>query len=234
MNIIPQNHTSTRWHRQRGETRSGCLITGLVLVGLWIACSVGSMIWNFASRGTHEAENQNAIERQRLVDDESHKREAERLAEQRRVEDLRQQGINYAINIAESKPPTRLTQPYIRGKEVILDSDTETDPDTKKKETKITFKSTEAKSMSEIGTVIIERCNDVAVGDYIERSTGAIQTGYRTDCEVTLIDTSIPAVIYRKTMRGTPPGKHVTIYNYGTITGDPPDIDGFLKTLPRR
>ncbi|MDQ3917326.1 MAG: hypothetical protein M3348_02535 [Acidobacteriota bacterium] len=117
---------------------------------------------------------------------------------------------------------------------MVVTGDTTEDYSTKKKETRYSMKSNEADSLDQVGTVVVLHYNDVPSGDYVSRSTGAIQTGYRRDCEVTIIDSSIPAVIYKKTLRGKNPGQHVTVYNYGTITGDPPDAEGFLKSLPRR
>ncbi|HEX3560503.1 MAG TPA: hypothetical protein VHU19_14955 [Pyrinomonadaceae bacterium] len=157
-----------------------------------------------------------------------------RAEQQRKIEEKRQQAINYAINIAQSSPPAHLTQPYLKGKQVVLTGDTTEDSSTRKKEIKYTLKSSDAEAMEQVGAVIVLRYNNVAAGDYVERGTGMIETGYRRDCEITIIDSTIPAVIYKKTLRGANPGQHVTVYNYGTITGDPPDVDGFLKSLPRR
>jgi hypothetical protein len=50
---------------------------------------------------------------------------------------------------------------------------------------------------------------------------------------VTIIDSTLPAVIHKKTVRGGEPGQHVTVRQYGKIVGTPPDVDGFLKSLPR-
>ena len=229
MNTNPQQHTSPRWRRQEGRNEGGCIL-GLIIIGLFILCSVIGQIRGCIVRNEMAVENQNAAERQRIADEEAR----DRATQQRRAEEKKQQAVNYALNLAQTPPPAHLTQPYIKGKQVVVSGDTTEDYSTKKKETKYSMKSNEADSLDQVGTVVVLRYNDVPSGDYVSRSTGAIQTGYRRDCEVTIIDSSIPAVIYKKTLRGKNPGQHVTVYNYGTITGDPPDVEGFLKSLPRR
>jgi hypothetical protein len=233
MNTNPQQHTSPRWRRQEGRNEGGCIL-GLIIIGLFILCSVIGQIRGCIVRNQMAVENENAAERQRADNLAANLRaEEQRRAEEKRQQ-AKQQVLNYALGLAKSPPPARLTQPYIKGKQVVLTGDTTEDYSTKRKVTNYSLKDSEADSLDQVGTVVVLHYNDVASGDYVSRTTGAIQTGYRRDCEVTIIDSSIPAVIYKKTMRGTNPGQHVTVYNYGTIRGDPPDVEGFLKSLPRR
>jgi hypothetical protein len=229
MNPTPQGHAPGRRRRQEGKVEGGCLL-GLILVGLFILCSVFGQIQSCRMRGEMEAENRNQASRQLVADIESR----ERRAAEQRVAENKQAAVNYGIYVAQSQPPAQLTQPYIRGKEVVLNADTGVDEATKKKETTYTLKSSDAASKEEVGTVVILRCNDVTTGEYISQDTGIIQNGYREDCEVTIIDASVPAVIYRKTIRGKNPGQHVTVRNYGQIRGEAPKVEEFLQSLPRR
>lgn len=62
------------------------------------------------------------------------------------------------------------------------------------------FTEVRARSVEEVGTVALIECRKIKKGDFVQTNSSSHEKipGYDLSCSVTLVDRSIPAVIYRK------------------------------------
>jgi hypothetical protein len=100
-----------------------------------------------------------------------------------------------------------------------------------------------AASPNEVGTVVLignntktGGCKEIPKANYKNKETGEIMGSYIESCELTIIDLSIPAVIYRKNFEGSLKETMYARKDSGGIIGriDYPDVYSFLASLPRR
>jgi hypothetical protein len=99
-----------------------------------------------------------------------------------------------------------------------------------------------AASPKEVGTVVLignntktGGCKEIPKADYKDQETGEIMRSYIESCELTIIDLSIPAVIYRKNFEGKLKDREYARKDTGIIGRvDYPDVYSFLASLPRR
>jgi hypothetical protein len=61
-------------------------------------------------------------------------------------------------------------------------------------------KDIKAKTPEEVQTVVLRNCKQYKKGDYI--AGGRMIPGYNWNCQITIVDRSIPAVIFRKPFQG--------------------------------
>jgi hypothetical protein len=99
-----------------------------------------------------------------------------------------------------------------------------------------------AQSPDDIGTVVLinddlyeDGCKEVEKKLY-KSEDGKYLNGYAQVCEVTIIDRSIPAVVFKKKFEGVLKPREYTPSNKGYVLAevDRKEIYGFLAGLPRR
>ena len=92
-----------------------------------------------------------------------------------------------------------------------------------------------AQSPEEVGTVILNKCDEVSMGDYLKGFTEKIPA-YGWKCEITIVDKTIPAVIYRQTFQTEFKNVELTRKDDKRISGPPPSIamNKFLADLPHK
>ena len=135
---------------------------------------------------------------------------------------------------------TKLTkQPYINGKIRILAKEPSL-PGYRSYELKIA-EDRLAKTPEEVGTVALLDFKQNKFGEYgevnpLDEKKAIKANGYFWTCELTLIDRSIPAVIYKETFRGNKPDKKVMTDNpsIDAVNGEKPhaSIIYFLNSTP--
>ena len=137
----------------------------------------------------------------------------------------------------------RLTgRPYIRGKVLVVEKEEDGEPsvvtnpggefDTDKPGPDIY-----AEAPEHVGTLALLHYKKVEIPNvWYETTKGDTLLAFRWDCELTLIDRTIPAVVYKKTFRGKMPDEHVTVRSYEyEIVGELPDgMWKFLEGLPQQ
>ncbi|HEY0323490.1 MAG TPA: hypothetical protein VGC66_21210 [Pyrinomonadaceae bacterium] len=132
---------------------------------------------------------------------------------------------------AQKPTQSKLTgTPYIINKLVVLSRDSAKDTYSDSYSGTLA-----AKSPEEVGTVALVDCKRLFVGNYGNGYKSV--PGYVWRCDMTLIDRTINAIIYRKNFNGEGLGKEVYVSTYATeAEGDKPtsDITSFLEKLPRR
>jgi hypothetical protein len=60
------------------------------------------------------------------------------------------------------------------------------------------FSEVRARSVEEVGTVALIECRKIKQGDFVQTGSGEKVPGYDLSCGVTLVDRSLPAVVYKK------------------------------------
>ena len=60
------------------------------------------------------------------------------------------------------------------------------------------FSEVRARSVEEVGTVALIECRKIKQGDFVQTRSGEKVPGYDLSCNVTLVDRSLPAVVYKK------------------------------------
>lgn len=221
--------SSPRWRGQHGASRTGCLILlGVVIVGLAIPQIMSCLMMPQLEVETRQAEERRA--------EEERAKEAARKAAESKAE-----LESFVTSFVGQAHPAQLTQqPYIRGKAVVLSNG---DPSSGggagkefKRESYGLGDGGDAQSLAELGTVVLLNYKTVSVGAYVERATGYTTTGYRIDCDVTIFDRDLGAVIYKKTYRGKEPAGRVSVRVGSQVLGASPssDIRSFIKSLPRQ
>ncbi len=126
-------------------------------------------------------------------------------------------------------------QPYIKGKLAIVRKDDGRsfymyDPDMS------TYGDTYARSPEEVQTVVLRVCQRMQKGIYRTKENPPRELpAYGTDCDVTIVDRSIPAVIYKKRFEAKLRDESVATNNTQQIEAHAGyQIDEFLKSLPRK
>ena len=104
------------------------------------------------------------------------------------------------------------------------------------------FTDVRARSVAEVGTVALSECRKIKSGEFVKTgsTSGEKIPGYDLSCTLTLVDRSIPAVVYKKTFDS----KLLMIENQTSVslTGakelvartPTSEMDEFLLKLPRR
>lgn len=141
-----------------------------------------------------------------------------------------------AADLAKLPEKTQLTgDPYINGKMAIVRQDNDGsfymyDPDLS------AYGDTYARSPEEVQTVVLRVCQRTKKGmyrtkEYPQRELPA----FGTDCDVTVIDRTIPAIIYKSHFEAILKEEAVTAGKTQSIEAHAGNqIDEFLKSLPRR
>ncbi len=139
-------------------------------------------------------------------------------------------------------PTTKLTkQPYINGKIRILAKEPSL-PGYRGYDLKI-YEERLAKSPEEVGTIVLLDFKQNRFGTYEEVSPipgnkPVRVNGYFWTCEMTVIDRSIPAVIYKETFKGNKPDQFVRADEKSTdsVNGTKPDasVTYFLNSTPMK
>ena len=92
-----------------------------------------------------------------------------------------------------------------------------------------------AQAPDEVTTVVLKpQCQSVRKGDY--KVSGKTVPSFIEKCELTIIDTTIPAVIYRKKMEGKLDGEETVMAGSVEVVGRVYDeeIYTYLASLPRK
>ena len=136
------------------------------------------------------------------------------------------------LSTRSSQPPTVINVSPIQDKYSPSPGPMDTDP----------LKDIMAESIDEIGTIVLieddlysDGCKEVDKSLY-KSSDGKYVIGSAQTCDVTIIDRSIPAVVFKKKFEGTLKDKEVFRTNKGYVLAkvDRKDIYNFLAGLPRR
>ena len=94
-----------------------------------------------------------------------------------------------------------------------------------------------AKKPEEVETVILEKCDEISLGSYARSNPGEkAETipAFGWKCEITIVDKTIPAVIYRKTFQNKLEELKIISGSGKEDRAAPPsnEIGEFLKSLP--
>lgn len=132
---------------------------------------------------------------------------------------------------------SRLTsRPYINGKAIALSKDAEDKEYTLNGGLLSEAVTVVAESPEEVVTVVLVTFRKQKFGTYTTTGFDHIP-GYIRLADLTIVDRSIPAVIYKKTFRGERPQEFVDISRYASeIVGTNPSnqVSEFLGKLPHR
>jgi len=132
---------------------------------------------------------------------------------------------------------SRMTgQPYINGKAIALSKDTEDKEYSLDGGLLSEATTVVAESPEEVGTVVLVTRRRQKFATYTITGSDHIPA-YILFADLTIVDRSIPAVIYKKTFRGERPEEVVDVSRYETeIVGTDPSnkISEFLGKLPHR
>lgn len=90
-----------------------------------------------------------------------------------------------------------------------------------------------AAAPEEVGTVALLNCQTVKKGVY-KTNSGSEYPAEVEDCDLTLIDRSKPAVIYKKKFEKEPSDERRVTGNFVGRQSSQEDVSQFLKTLPRK
>ena len=139
---------------------------------------------------------------------------------------------------------TQLTdQPYIKGEAVLFKQETPREKKAKGEKARWGFdlelsnkKIPAAKKPEDVGTVILNSCNEIPIGSYEGYDLGTKIPAYGQKCDVTIIDKTIPAVIYRKTFQSQLEKNEIVTRDTKEIKKLPPstEIYNFLESLPKK
>ncbi len=144
-----------------------------------------------------------------------------------------------------TKIPTRVevaAEPYIKGKIAVFQVLEDKGKYVRDKKDKIyymqstSFRNLEeiyATAPEEIGTVALVDCRTLQKGVYIT-DDGREMPAEVEDCELTLIDRSLQAVIFKKKFEKEPDDKQRVYANSVGRQSASRDIEEFLKNLPRK
>ncbi len=151
-----------------------------------------------------------------------------------------------------SQPPQRVQltdQPYVRGKLLIF---RRKDPSESFSRHDLSaygnFMEISAQTPEEVGTVALLHYRRQQAGTYTVEGQGRSVPGYVWVCDLTLIDRSIPAVIHRRTFRGSEFGTEAAdliapnrrqgqaAQDATEVVGEEPnrEVASYLISLPRR
>jgi hypothetical protein len=151
-----------------------------------------------------------------------------------------------------SQPPQRVQltdQPYVRGKLLILNRRESSESFSLSDLSAYgNFMEIRAETPEEVGTVVLLHYKKQRAGTFVIEGQGRSVPGYVWVCDLTMIDRSIPAVIYRRTFRGAEAGTEVAqagspSRRQGLIPQDATEVVGeephrevanYLISLPRR
>ena len=158
--------------------------------------------------------------------------EAKRKRDKEAAENLR----THAAELAKLPDRTQLTaEPYINGKMAIVRKDDDKsfymfDPDL------ATYGDDYARTPEEVRTVVLRVCRRIQKGVYKTNEDPPRELpAYATDCDVTIVDRSIPAVVYRKHFDAKLRDETVSTKNTQQVEAHAGyEVDEFLKSLPRR
>jgi hypothetical protein len=139
---------------------------------------------------------------------------------------------------------TQLTkEPYIKGKPVTYYQGISIEKKAKGEKVFWLFQQDEAytktaaaQNPEEVGTVILQKCEEIPIGSYEKQFTEEKIPAYGWKCEVTIIDKTIAAVIHRKTFQ-SPLRKSVPIREAAKEVREPPpsvEMKDFLNSLPQK
>ena len=104
------------------------------------------------------------------------------------------------------------------------------------------FTDVRARSVAEVGTIALIECRKIKSGQFVQTgsSSGEKIPGYDLSCNMTLVDRSIPAVVYKKMFES----KLLMVENQTSVALTGPkelvartptsEMDDFLLKLPRR
>jgi hypothetical protein len=150
------------------------------------------------------------------------------------IENTRRLGENTA-EYARLPSSSRMTgSPYFNGRAIALTKDAEEKE--YRQDYSLLDNDVRAESPEDVGTVVLVTYRRQKFGTYTTTGYDHLP-GYVMVGELTIVDRSIPAVIYRKTFRGERPGENVDISMSQTeIVGTEPTdkISEFLSKLRRR
>jgi len=137
-------------------------------------------------------------------------------------------------------------QPYIKGKAVYYHRHISLKDKSEKRMTAWVYQErtpflsgVTAEKPEEVETVILEKCDEISLGSYARSFSGEKSEtipAFGWKCEITIVDKTIPAVIYRKTFQNK-------LEEFKIISGSgkedraaPPsnEIGEFLKNLPQK
>jgi len=127
-------------------------------------------------------------------------------------------------------------QPYINGKAVALSKDADQKEYTLDRSLLSEATTVIAESPEEVGTVVLVTTRRQRFATYTITGSDHIPA-YILFADLTIVDRSIPAVIYKKTFKGERPEEVVDVSRYETeIVGTDPTykISEFLAKLPHR
>jgi hypothetical protein len=137
-------------------------------------------------------------------------------------------------------------QPYIKGKIVYYFQHITLKDKSEKKLTGWVYQKNTpfplaviAKKPEEVETVILEKCDEISLGSYARSITGGKSEtipAFGWKCEITIVDKTIPAVIFRKTFQNKlEEFKLVSTTGKEDRTAPPSnEIGEFLKALPQK
>jgi hypothetical protein len=157
---------------------------------------------------------------------------AKRAAEKEAAQKLRAA----ASDLAQLPDKTQLTnEPYIRGKMAIVRKEAGGsfymyDPDM------AVYGDAYARAPEEVQTVVLRTCERTQKGIYRTRENPPRElSAFATDCDVTLVDRTIPAVIFKKRFEAKLKDEAVTSGNTRQVEAHAGyEVDEFLKSLPRK
>ena len=125
--------------------------------------------------------------------------------------------------------------PYIKGKMAIVRKDNGGsfymyDPDM------AAYGDAYARAPEEVQTVVLRVCERTKKGVYHTKENPPRElSAFATDCDVTLVDRSIPAVIFKKRFDAKLRDEAITTNNTQQIEAHAGyEVDEFLKSLPRK
>ena len=139
---------------------------------------------------------------------------------------------------------TQLTAaPFIKGKAVLYTQSVSLDAKAKNEKPLwvfdaniLTRKYPVAQKPEEVGTVLLQKCDEFPMGNYATQFTEEKIPSYGWKCEVTIIDKTIPAVIHRKSFQTQMKEAEMTSKDKKEIRRNPPltEINDFLNGLPQK
>jgi hypothetical protein len=93
-----------------------------------------------------------------------------------------------------------------------------------------------AENPEEVGTVILRKCKEISLGNYVKQFTEEKIPAYGWKCEITIVDKTVPAVISRKTFQTELKEVAMTGKEDKEIRSAPPYIvmNKFLDDLPQK
>lgn len=159
---------------------------------------------------------------------------------QNKFEEVRKKLMPSVVDLTRLPPNVELTsEPYIKGKIAVFEAKENSGNNLKDKTyfmDNYYFREmgeSSAVAPEEVGTVALLDCRKVNKGVYTTND-GREYPAETIDCELTMIDRSIPAVIIRKKFEKTPSAESKAYGNSMQQQGSGKDIVQYLKGLPRK